>query len=98
VGIAGRRWYLLINGTSTRVHRKSGNAAGQADRSSWTFSLETTSQSKLLREAGGKFQEWRAPFASCFAVAQIAGEIDSTFDPTDLAESSWLRWRAQFFV
>ena len=51
-----------------------------------TFSLETTSQSKLLREAGGKFQEWRAPFASCIAEAQIAGEIDSTFDPTDLAE------------
>ena len=51
-----------------------------------TFSLETTSQSKLLREAGGKFQEWRAPFASCVAKAQIAGEIDSAFDPTDLAE------------
>src|SRR5713101_6043760 len=51
-----------------------------------TFSHETTSQSKLLREAGGKFQEWRAPFASCIAEAQIAGEIDSTFDPTDLAE------------
>jgi TetR/AcrR family transcriptional repressor of nem operon len=41
---------------------------------------------KLLREAGGKFQKWRAPFASCIAEAQIAGEIDSTFDPTDLAE------------
>jgi hypothetical protein len=39
-----------------------------------------------LREAGGNFQEWRAPFASCIAEAQIAGEIDSTFDPTDLAE------------
>jgi TetR/AcrR family transcriptional repressor of nem operon len=51
-----------------------------------TFSLETTSQSKLLREAGRNFQEWRAPFASCIAEAQIAGEIDSTFDPTDLAE------------
>src|SRR6266849_8551570 len=51
-----------------------------------TFSHETTSQSKLLREAGGKFQEWRAPFASCIAEAQTAGEIDSTFDRTDLAE------------
>jgi hypothetical protein len=80
-----------------RLIRK-GHTCVVFNRSSWTFSLETTSQSKLLREAGGKFQEWRAPFASCFAVAQIAGEIDSTFDPTDLAESSWLRWRAQFFV
>ncbi len=51
-----------------------------------SFSLETTPQSKLLREAGGKFQEWRAPFASYIAVAQIAGEINSTCDPTDLAE------------
>jgi TetR/AcrR family transcriptional repressor of nem operon len=85
MGIAGRRWYLPINGTSTRLHRKSSNAAGQPTAQVGTFSLET-SQSKLLREAGRKFQEWRAPFASCIAEAQIAGEIDSTFDPTDLAE------------
>ena len=51
-----------------------------------TFSPETTSQRKLLREAGGKFPGWRAPFASCIAVAQMAGEIDSTFDPTEPAE------------
>jgi TetR/AcrR family transcriptional repressor of nem operon len=56
------------------------------------FSLES-SQSKLLRERlEAIFQEWRAPFASCIAEAQTAGEIDSTFDPMDLAEfllSSW---------
>jgi TetR/AcrR family transcriptional repressor of nem operon len=57
------------------------------------FSLETTAQSKLLRQRlQGIFQEWRAPFASCIAEAQSIGEIDSPFDPTDLAEfllSSW---------
>src|SRR5215813_808863 len=56
------------------------------------FSLES-SQSKLLRERlEAIFQEWRAPFASCIAEAQTAGEIDSRFDPMDLAEfllSSW---------
>jgi TetR/AcrR family transcriptional repressor of nem operon len=57
------------------------------------FSLETTSQSKLLRQRlVAIFQEWGAPFASCIAEAQATGEIDSTFDPVDLAEfllSSW---------
>ena len=57
------------------------------------FSIETTSQSKLLRQRlEAIFQEWRAPFASCIAEAQAIGEIDSTFDPIDLAEfllSSW---------
>lgn len=57
------------------------------------FSLETSSQSKLLRQRlEAIFQEWRAPFASCIAEAQAIGEIDSTFDPSDLAEfllSSW---------
>src|SRR5258708_35727329 len=59
------------------------------------FSLETTSESKLLRERLEEiFQEWRTPFASCIAQAQTAGEIDATFDPTDLAEfllASWER-------
>ena len=57
------------------------------------FSLETVSQSKPLRQRlEAIFKEWRAPFASCIAEAQAIGEIDSTFDPTDLAEfllSSW---------
>jgi TetR/AcrR family transcriptional regulator, transcriptional repressor for nem operon len=46
------------------------------------FSLEATSQSKLLRRRlQAIFQEWRAPFAACIAEAQTIGEIDSTFDP-----------------
>ena len=57
------------------------------------FSLETTSQSKLLRERlEAIFQEWRAPFASCIAEAQTIGEIDSTFDPMDLAEFLLASW------
>src|SRR6266481_9842462 len=57
------------------------------------FSLETTSQSKLLRERlEAIFQEWRASFASCIAEAQTAGEIDSTLDPMDLAEFLLASW------
>jgi TetR/AcrR family transcriptional repressor of nem operon len=57
------------------------------------FSLETTSQSKVLRHRlEAMFQEWRAPFASCIAEAQTAGEIDSTFDPIDLAEFLLASW------
>jgi TetR/AcrR family transcriptional repressor of nem operon len=57
------------------------------------FSLETTSQSDLLRERLGEiFEEWRAPFAACVAEAQDAGEIDRTFDPVDLAEFLLASW------
>jgi TetR/AcrR family transcriptional regulator, transcriptional repressor for nem operon len=57
------------------------------------FSLETTSQSKRLRQRlEAIFQEWRAPFASCIAEAQTIGEIDSTFDPMDLAEFLLASW------
>jgi TetR/AcrR family transcriptional repressor of nem operon len=57
------------------------------------FSLETTSHSKLLRQRlQAIFREWRTPFASCIAEAQAAGEIDSSFDPTDLAEFLLASW------
>jgi TetR/AcrR family transcriptional regulator, transcriptional repressor for nem operon len=57
------------------------------------FSLETASQSDLLRERlEAIFQEWRAPFAACIAEAQNAGEMDSAFDPLDLAEFLLASW------
>ena len=57
------------------------------------FSLETPSQSKLLRQRlEAIFQEWRAPFASCIAEAQAIGEIDATFEPMDLAEFLLASW------
>jgi len=57
------------------------------------FSLETTSQSQRLRQRlEAIFQEWRAPFASCIAEAQAAGEIDATFDPVELAEFLLASW------
>ena len=57
------------------------------------FALEASSHSKLLRERlDAIFQEWRKPFASCIAEAQSAGEIDSQFDPTDLAEFLMASW------
>ena len=57
------------------------------------FSLETVSQSKLLRQRlEAIFEEWRAPFASCIAEAQATGEIDRTFAPMDLAEFLLASW------
>src|SRR5277367_6275173 len=57
------------------------------------FSLETTSQSKLLRQRlQAIFRDWRAPFASCIAEAQAIGEIDATFEPMDLAEFLLASW------
>jgi len=57
------------------------------------FSLETASQSKVLRRRlEAIFQEWRAPFASCIAEAQAIGEIDIAFDPKDLAEFLLASW------
>jgi len=57
------------------------------------FSLETSFQSELLRQRLEViFREWRAPFASCIAEAQISGEIDSSFDPMELAEFLLASW------
>ena len=57
------------------------------------FSLQASSHSKLLRQRLDKiFQEWRALFASCIAAAQSAGEIDSQFDATELAEFLLASW------
>jgi len=57
------------------------------------FSLETTTQSDLLRQRlEAIFEEWRAPFASCIAAAQAIDEIDSTFDAMDLAEFLLASW------
>lgn len=57
------------------------------------FSLEVSSQSTRLRSRLEKiFREWRSPFAQCIAEAQAAGEIDSTFEPIDLAEFLLASW------
>jgi len=57
------------------------------------LSLEASLQSKLLRERLEEiFREWRTPFAQCIAEAQAAGEIDSKFEPIDLAEFLLASW------
>jgi TetR/AcrR family transcriptional repressor of nem operon len=57
------------------------------------FSLQATSHSKLLRRRLDKiFQEWRTLFASCIGAAQSAGEVDSQFDATELAEFLLASW------
>ena len=58
------------------------------------FSLQASSHSNVLRKRlDAIFKEWRALFASCIAAAQWAGEIDSEFDPEDLAEFLLTSWQ-----
>src|SRR6184192_4809335 len=57
------------------------------------FSLQVSSHSKLLRKRlDSIFREWRTMFASCIAAAQSAGEVDSHFDATELAEFLLASW------
>src|SRR5260370_9937049 len=77
---------------TAKVEMRRGKPTGQVG----TFSHETTSQSKLLREAGGKFQEWRAPLPRASPrlkspVKSIQRSIRRT-----RPNSSWLRWRDAF--
>lgn len=83
-----------------RLKRYLDVITGKLERDRWRIgcligdlSLEATSQSKRLRERlDAIFREWRKPFASCIAAAQSAGEIDSRFDATDLAEFLLASW------
>jgi TetR/AcrR family transcriptional regulator, transcriptional repressor for nem operon len=80
------RYLDIISGVLSDDHWNRGCLIGD-------FSLETSSQSELLRlRLEAIFQEWRDPFASCIAEAQAIGEIDSTFDPMDLAEFLLASW------
>jgi len=57
------------------------------------FSLQVSSHSRLLRKRlDSIFREWRTLFASCIAAAQAAGEVDSRFDATELAEFLLASW------
>jgi TetR/AcrR family transcriptional regulator, transcriptional repressor for nem operon len=57
------------------------------------LSLQVSSHSRLLRKRlDSIFQEWRTLFASCIAAAQSAGEVDSHFDATELAEFLLASW------
>jgi TetR/AcrR family transcriptional repressor of nem operon len=83
-----------------RLKRYLDIITGKLERDRWSvgcligdFSLEASSHSKLLRaRLDAIFQEWREPFASCIATAQAAGEVDSQFDATELAEFLLASW------
>jgi TetR/AcrR family transcriptional regulator, transcriptional repressor for nem operon len=80
------RYLDIISGYAADRNWKLGCLIGD-------FSLETSTQSKLMRQRlEAIFQEWRTPFASCIAEAQAIGEIDATFDPTELAEFLLASW------
>lgn len=80
------RYLELISGVLAKERWKRGCLIGD-------LSLEASPRSDLLRERLlAIFSEWLVPFANCIAEAQAIGEVDSTFDPMDLAEfllSSW---------
>jgi TetR/AcrR family transcriptional repressor of nem operon len=58
------------------------------------FSLEAAPHSDLLRERLATiFAQWRAPFASCIAEGQAAGEIAATFAPDELADFLLASWQ-----
>jgi len=58
------------------------------------LSLEASTTSESLRtRLVAIFAEWRAPFASCIAEAQAAGEIASDFEPAELAEFLLASWQ-----
>lgn len=81
-----RRYLEIISGRLEGDQWRRGCLIGD-------FSLEASSQSDLLRERLQEiFHEWRTPFAACIAEAQTAGEIDSKFDPVDLAEFLLASW------
>ena len=73
---------------------------GKLERDRWTIgcligdlSLEASCRSKLLRaRLDTIFQEWCRPFVTCIAAAQSAGELDSEFDATELAEFLLASW------
>jgi len=83
-----------------RLQRYLEIISGLLERDEWSrgcligdFSIETSTQSKLLRRRlVAIFEEWLAPFAECIAEAQRAGEIDSTFTPAELAEFLLASW------
>jgi TetR/AcrR family transcriptional repressor of nem operon len=83
-----------------RLKRYLDIITGKLERDGWRIgcligdlSLEASSHSKRLRgRLDAIFQEWRTPFASCIAAAQSAGEIESQFEATDLAEFLLASW------
>jgi TetR/AcrR family transcriptional regulator, transcriptional repressor for nem operon len=83
-----------------RLKRYLDIITGKLERDRWRvgcligdLSLEASAQSKRLRERlDAIFQEWRGLFASCIGEAQSAGEVDSKFEATDLAEFLLASW------
>jgi haloalkane dehalogenase len=84
-----------------RMKRYLDIITGKLEGANWSrgcligdLSIEASSHSKLLRERLEQvFVAWRAPFAACISEAQATGEIDSQFDPTDLAEFLLASWQ-----
>src|SRR5215510_6146002 len=83
-----------------RLKRYLDLISGRLEGAKWTrgcligdLSLEASLQSRRLRKRLEEiFREWRTPFAQCIADAQAAGEIDSKFDPIELAEFLLASW------
>jgi TetR/AcrR family transcriptional regulator, transcriptional repressor for nem operon len=83
-----------------RLKRYLDIITGKLERDGWKvgcligdLSLETSSHSNALRKRlDAIFRQWRSLFASWIAAAQAAGEIDSRFEATELAEFLLASW------
>lgn len=81
-----KRYVEIISGVLEEAKWNRGCLIGD-------LSLEASLQSKPLRKRLEEiYREWRTPFAECIAEAQIAGEIDSKFEPIELAEFLLASW------
>jgi TetR/AcrR family transcriptional repressor of nem operon len=82
-----RRYLDIITSKLAAEHWTRGCLIGD-------LSLEASGQSEPLRtRLATIYEEWRAPFAACIAEAQAAGELATTFDPTELAEFLLASWQ-----
>ena len=81
-----KRYLEIISGVLEEAKWNRGCLIGD-------LSLEASLQSKPLRKRLEEiYREWRRPFSECIAEAQAVGEIDSKFEPIELAEFLLASW------
>src|SRR5437667_10140920 len=84
----------------TRLRRYLDIITGKLEGDAWSrgcligdLSLEASGSSEVLRtRLVAIFEEWRAPFASCIAVAQKSGAIVCGFGRHELADFPLASW------
>src|SRR5260370_14071210 len=91
--MAGRRWYLPIDGSKMRLHRKSSKPAGQGDKSSWNHrNGPRAAPSRTERRRPG-MSELERETCNCAALRQAARRVRRLYDdalaPTGLGVNQY---------